>query len=96
VNLTATAGRKSITLNWAAGSPAPNGGYRVYYDQSGKLVFRAGVGATTLSYKDSGLTSRVTYSYIVKAWQDCNGNGVFDAGVDMESLASNKATATTQ
>ena len=95
-NLTATAGRRSITLNWLAGTPAPNGGYRVYYDQSGKLVFRAGVGPTTLTYKDNGLSSRTSYSYVVTAWQDCNANGVFDAGVDMESPVSNKATTTAQ
>jgi hypothetical protein len=92
--LTATAGKKSITLNWKAGSPAPNGGYRIYYNQSGKLQFRAGVPAGTLTYKDSGLTSRVTYTYVVTAWNDCNGNGVFDAGVDTESAVSNQASAT--
>ncbi len=95
-SLTATAGKRSITLNWKAGTPAPNGGYRVYYDQAGKLVFRAGVGSTTLTYKDSGLTSRTTYTYVVTAWTDCNGNGVFDAGVDQESAVSNKASATAQ
>jgi hypothetical protein len=95
-NLTATAGRKSITLTWKAGIPAPNGGYRIYYLQSGKLQFRAGVSASTLTYKDSGLTSRQTYTYVVTAWQDCNGNGVFDAGVDLESLVSNSASTTAQ
>ena len=95
-NLTATAGRRSITLSWAAGSPVPSGGYRVYYDQSGKLVFRAGVSAGTPIYKDSGLTSRVLYTYVVTAWTDCNGNGIFDAGVDKESAVSNKASATAQ
>jgi hypothetical protein len=94
--LTATAGKKSITLNWKAGSPVPAGGYRIYYNQSGKLQFRAGVGPVTLTYKDSGLTSRVTYTYVVTAWNDCNGNGVFDAGVDTESAVSNSASATAQ
>lgn len=94
--LTATAGRKAVTLNWKAGSPAPTGGYRVYYNQSGKLVFRAGVSAGALTYKDSGLTSRVTYTYVVTAWNDCNGNGVFDVGVDTESTPSNSVSATAQ
>jgi hypothetical protein len=94
--LTATAGKKSITLNWKAGSPAPTAGYRVYYLQSGKLQFRAGVGPTVLTYKDSGLTSRVTYTYVVTAWNDCNGNGIFDVGVDTESAVSNSASATAQ
>lgn len=58
-NLTTKAGKKSIPLTWTA--VAPTGGYRIYYNQSGKLQFRAGVGPTVLTYKDSGLTSRVTY-----------------------------------
>ena len=95
-SLTATAGKRSITLKWSAGTPLPTGGYRVYYDQSGKLVFRAGVSATSLTYKDSGLTSRVNYCYVVTAWKDCNNNGTFDAGVDTESTTSNKACATAQ
>jgi hypothetical protein len=92
--LQATAARKAVTLTWTASSPAPGGGYRVYYLQSGKLQFRGGVGAGTLTYKDIGLTSRVTYTYVVTAWTDCNGNGVFDAGVDTESAVSNQASAT--
>jgi hypothetical protein len=92
--LTAAAARKAVTLSWKAGSPAPSGGYRVYYLQSGKLQWRGGVAAGVLTYKDSGLTSRVTYTYVVTAWQDCNGNGVFDAGVDTESPVSNSASAT--
>jgi hypothetical protein len=94
--LTAAAGKRSITLNWKAGSPVPTGGYRVHYDQSGKLQLRAGVGPTVLTYKDSGLTSRILYAYAVTAWNDCNGNGVFDSGVDSESAASNTASATAQ
>jgi len=96
LTLTATAARKAVTLTWAAGTPAPNGGYRIYYNQSGKLQFRAGVAAGTLAYKDTGLTSRMTYTYVVTAWQDCNGNGTFDAGVDLESPVSNSASATAQ
>jgi hypothetical protein len=95
-NLVAIAARKAVTLTWAAASPAPAGGYRVYYVQSGKLQFRAGVGPGLLTYKDSGLTSRMTYTYVVTAWNDCNGNAVFDAGVDTESAVSNQASATAQ
>jgi hypothetical protein len=95
-SLTATAGRRAVTLNWKAGSPAPTSGYRVHYVQSGKLQFRAGVTAGTLTYKDSNLTSRSTYTYAVTAWNDCNGNGTFDPGVDTESAASTAATATAQ
>lgn len=92
-NLTATAGKKSITLKWDAGTPAPDGGYNIYYDQAGKLQFVAGVPAGTLSYKDTGLTSRMTYTYVVTAWQDCNSNGTFDPGLDFESPVSNSVSA---
>jgi hypothetical protein len=95
-NLTAAPARKAVTLGWTAGSPAPTGGYRVHYDQSGKLQYRGAVSKSTLTYKDSGLTSRVTYTYVVTAWNDCNGNGVFDAGPDTEGAVSNKASATAQ
>jgi hypothetical protein len=61
-----------------------------------KLQFRGSVGPSTLTYKDTGLTSRVTYTYVVTAWTDCNANGAFDAGVDTESAVSNKASATAQ
>lgn len=97
VNLRATAGKKSITLNWGASTPAPTSGYRVYYVQAGnKLQFRAAVGPTVLTYKDTGLTSRQSYTYVVTAWNDCNGNGSFDVGVDTESALSNTVTATAQ
>jgi hypothetical protein len=92
--LTAASGRRAITLSWKAAVPPPNGGYRVHYNQSGKLQFRGSVPAGTLTYKDSGLTSRVSYAYVVTAWQDCNGNGTFDAGTDIEGPVSNTASAT--
>jgi len=93
-NLTATAGRRSVTLNWSAGTPAPTGGYRIYYDQAGKLQFRASVGPDTTTYKDSGLSRGTQYCYVVTAWHDCNGDGVFDPGIDNESVVSNKVCAT--
>lgn len=83
-------------MKWSAGSPVPTGGYRVYYSQAGKLQFRGNVSATTLTYKDSGLTSRMTYTYVTTAWNDCNGNGAFDIGVDTESAASNTASTSAQ
>jgi len=87
-NLTAQPAKKAITLTWAAVSPAPSGGNRIYYDQAGKRQFLAGVDATTTAYKDTMLTSRVEYTYVVTAWNDCNGNGVFDLGVDEEGQGS--------
>jgi hypothetical protein len=88
-SLTAKPGKKSMTLTWTAGSPAPTGGYRVYYDQSGKLQLRGGVGPGTLSYKDSGLTSRVEYCYVITAWNSCDG-------VMMESAPTAKVCAIAQ
>jgi hypothetical protein len=93
-SLLAKAAKKAVTLSWAAGTPAPTAGYRIYYLQAGKTQFRGSVGPGVLTYKDTGLTSRVAYTYVVTAWNDCNGNGVFDLGVDTESPASNSATAT--
>jgi len=93
-SLKGAAAKKAVTLTWTAASPTPTHGYRIYYAQAGKLQFRAGVGATVLTYKDTGLTSRVTYTYVVTSWNDCNGNGVFDAGIDTESAVSNTASAT--
>ena len=93
-SLTATAGRRSVILSWTAPAPAPTGGYRIYYDQAGKLVYRASTTSTT--YTDSGLTRGTTYTYFVTSWNDCNGNGLFDTGTDTESAASNKASATAQ
>jgi hypothetical protein len=96
VSLAATPAKRAITLKWLASNPAPTGGYRVHYDQSGKLVYRASVGPNVLSYKDGGLSSRVSYTYVVTAWTDCNGNGSFDAGADVEGVPSNRVTATAQ
>jgi hypothetical protein len=95
-NLTAQAGKRSVTLNWEASNPAPDSGYRVYYNQAGKLQFLAGLSAETLTYKDSGLRRNILYCYVVTAWTDCNGNGLFDAEVDQESAPSNEACATAQ
>jgi hypothetical protein len=93
-DLTATAGQRRVTLGWAASSPAPTGGYRVYYNQAGKLQFLATVPAGTLGYTNTGLHRGTQYCYVVAAWNDCNGNGVYDAGVDTESLPSAEACAT--
>ena len=96
-NLLAKPAKKAVTLTWSAGNPAPTpGGYRIYYSQAGKLQFRGGVSGSTLTYKDSGLTSRITYTYVVAAWKDCDSNGTFTSGVDLESPVSNTASATAQ
>jgi hypothetical protein len=96
LSLKATAGKKAVSLSWSAASPPPGAGYRIHYLQSGKLQYRGSVGPGVLTYKDSGLTSRVSYTYVVTSWTDCNGNGVFDTGIDTESAPSASASATAQ
>jgi hypothetical protein len=95
-DLTAKGGKRSVTLNWSAGTPPPDGGYRVYYDQSGKYQFLAGVPVDTLNFRENKLPSRVTYTYVLAAWQDCNGNGSYDVDVDLESPYSSPVSATTR
>ncbi len=84
-SVTATAGKKSVTLKWAAPASAPSGGHRLYYDQSGKLQLRASIAATATTYKDGGLVARVKYCYVLTAWADCDGDGVYRADRDRES-----------
>jgi hypothetical protein len=72
----------------------PQTAYRVYYDQAGKLQFRASASPTTLTYKDSNLSHGVQFCYRVTSFSDCNGNGVVDAGE--ESAPSNLACASAQ
>jgi hypothetical protein len=93
--LAATAAKKAVSLEWTAGDPVPaDGGYRVYYNQSGKLQLRADLAPGVTSYRDGGLTSRITYEYVVTAWNDCDDDGLFGMGVDEESAVSNTASAT--
>ncbi len=96
VNLLATGGRKSVTLDWTPGDPAPDGGYRIFYDQADKLQYRDSVSADTTSFRDNRLQRQTEYCYRVTAWSDCDGDGVFTGMVDLESGASNQACATTK
>lgn len=95
-SLAAAGGRRAVSLTWTAASPAPSGGYRIYYDQAGKLQFRAAVSASTTSYRDTGLSRGTQYCYVVRAWNDCNTNGAFDAGTDLEGAPSPRACAVAQ
>lgn len=92
--LTATAGRRSVTLGWTAAAPPPETSYRVYFDQAGKLQLRATVSPTTLSYRDSSLSRGVQYCYRVASFTDCDGDGAVDPGE--ESAPSTVACATAQ
>ncbi len=95
-NLTASSGKRSITLRWGAGSPPAEGGYRIYYVQAGKLQYLDSVPAGTLSYTDKGLRRGVQYTYAVTGWNDCDGKGSYEAGTDQASAASNEASAAAQ
>jgi hypothetical protein len=95
-NVAATAANRNITINWSAGSPPPISGYNLYYDQAGKLQHLATTDALTLSYTDRNLKRRTEYCYVITAWNDCNGNGLFDPGNDAESGTSLRACATTK
>jgi hypothetical protein len=74
--------------------PRRTGLVRVYYDQAGKLAFRASVAATTLGYRDSSLSRGVSYCYGVTSFSDCDADGVVDAGE--EGAPGNLARATAQ
>jgi Multicopper oxidase len=94
-NLTATVAKRAITLTWTASSPAPSGGYRIYtVGTGGALTFKASVSPAVTTYRDTAVTRGTQYCYVIKAWNDCNGNGTFDAAADTESAASNQACAT--
>jgi hypothetical protein len=96
-SLTASGGPRRVDLSWQPGSPAPGtGGYRIYYDQAGKLQYLNSVDPNTTTYTDTGLQRRTTYCYATTAWNDCNGNSVYDAGLDTESGPSSTVCATTK
>lgn len=90
-NLVATGAKRKVDLTWDAVSPAPSGGYRVFYDLAGKSQFIDD--SLIPSYTDTGLKPNNEFCYTVKAWSDCGGDaGVFDDG-DAEGSASNAACA---
>ena len=94
-NIIAIGGKKKVTLTW---NPVTSitGGYRVYYDQAGKLQHIVDVPVGTTTYTDSDLVQGIEYCYVVSAWNDCTGNGVYDAGIDTESAASTVTCTTTE
>jgi len=89
-NLMATGAKRKVDLTWDAVNPAPPSGYRVYYDQAGKLQF---VGTTAnAQYTDTGLTPDRQVCYAVTSWNDCDGDSQVDA--HEESVPSNVSCAT--
>ena len=80
--LTATAGKKKVTLNWNAAAGATS--YNIKRSgTSGGPYATIATGITATNFANTGLTSGVTYHYVVSA---VNGGG--------ESPNSNQASAT--
>lgn len=86
-NLTATGGRRTITLNWEPVSGRISG-YHIYYDQAGKRQYVGSAPADATSYTDQGLRKGATYTYVVTAYTTCSEGSVYESG------PSNTATAT--
>jgi cellulose 1,4-beta-cellobiosidase len=80
-NLTAKAGKRKITLNWNASSGATSYNVKRSLTSGGPYTTIA-TGVTATTYTNTGLTSGVTYYYVVTA--------VNSAG---ESPNSNQASA---
>jgi hypothetical protein len=74
LNLTAVGGNRKVDLSWSPGSPAPDGGYNLYYYQGGKVQFIASVSAGTTKYADTKLLQKTEYCYVISAWDNCNGS----------------------
>ena len=76
-----------------SGTPAPDGGYRIYYDQAGKLHLVTTASDDVTSFKDTCMTSRQSYTYLVTAWQECSGHDQFEPAADKESPPTGPVTA---
>jgi hypothetical protein len=94
-NLAASGGNRRVDLSWISGAPGPDGGYNLYYDQAGKLQYIDSVNAGTLKYTDNKLKQKTQYCYVITAWNDCNGNGIYDPGIDMESMPTSPPVCAT-
>jgi hypothetical protein len=97
LTFTATGQAGAVQLNWASGSAlAPPSGYRITrYGPWGDPVVVHSVSGATTSFTDSGLPSNRSYTYLLKAWQDCNKNSTFDQNIDNQTSSNNDAAATT-
>lgn len=72
--LTVTAGKRKLTLSWTASTDNVGvTGYQVWRSTSAGGPFTHEATTTALTYVNSGLTSRATYYYYVKA-NDAAGN----------------------
>jgi hypothetical protein len=73
-NLTATAGKKKITLNWTASSGATSYNVKRSLTSGGPYATIAS-GVTGVTYTNTGLTSGVTYYYVVTAVNSAGESG---------------------
>ncbi len=80
-NLVATAGNELVDLDWDDSSEGDLGGYNVYRSQTTGNPYTRVNGSllSSSTYTDTGLTSGVTYYYVVKAVdQSSNESGYSD------------------
>jgi hypothetical protein len=68
--VTATPGKKEVTVAWDAVSDPEVTGYSVWYDQAGKLQWVADVEVPETSHVDRGLTGGVEYCYVVTSFDE--------------------------
>jgi len=83
VNLTATGGKRKITLTWNAVSDAS--GYNVYYSQGGKYTLQATV--TDSAYTDNRLSVGSTYCYAVTALKNCSDGTIRESDYSVTACA---------
>lgn len=75
--LSATGGKRKVTLTWTAVTGGANG-YRVYYVQNGKYTLRATT--ATATYTDTGLVAGTTYAYVVTSYASCTDGTMRESG----------------
>jgi hypothetical protein len=84
LNLSASSGKRSITLSWDQVADAE--GYNIYYSQGGKYTLVTST--TSASHKFTKLSSGQTFCYVVTAYKTCPDSST------AESAHSNEACAT--
>jgi hypothetical protein len=82
-NLAASGGKRSVSLSWDAVDGAD--GYNVYYSQNGKYTFIKSTTGTT--FKDTKLTSRQTFCYVVTAYKTCVDESIIESDYSNEACA---------
>jgi hypothetical protein len=82
-SLTATAGKRKVTLAWSAVGGATS--YNIYYAQGGKYTLYTSMTGTT--YTDNRLKTGQTYCYAVTAVKSCSGGATAESGYSSTACA---------